>query len=140
MNNIQKPSSTKIEQRSLNALESIIDKHKTMLYDFSKGDKEMSWDGFIWLFKFDNGNNSKNNAYSRVPVQIKGHDDTAEKFIHKEKITYPVDIADLNLYATEKGRYTSRLLIPIRIWCFCRAKRNYSWYYMHFNRNLNNCI
>lgn len=103
MNNIQKPSSTKIEQRSLNALESIIDKHKTMLYDFSKGDKEMSWDGFIWLFKFDNGNNSKNNAYSRVPVQIKGHDDTAEKFIHKEKITYPVDIADLNLYATEKG-------------------------------------
>ena len=98
-----KVSSSKTESRALNVLESIIDDHNTMTYHFESDDKEMSWDGFIWLNKLDNGDISKANTDSRVAVQIKGHNDPAEKYVNKNSITYPVDLDDLKLYSTEKG-------------------------------------
>ncbi len=97
------PSSTKIEQRAVNALESIIDEHLTMKHQFNDNDKEMSWDGYIWLFKNNNGSQSKDNLDARVPVQIKGHNDTRKKFFDKSRITYPVELDDLRAYAKEKG-------------------------------------
>ena len=42
-----KTSTTKIEKRALNTLESVIDEHPTMDYSFNSDDKEMSWDGYI---------------------------------------------------------------------------------------------
>lgn len=96
------PTSTKTEHRALNALESIIDDHPTMDHDFKSQDKEMSWDGFIVLYK-DNKTQSKSNFDSRVPVQIKGHYDLKNKYYGKETITYSVEIDDLKAYATEKG-------------------------------------
>ncbi len=97
------PSSAKTEHRAINALENIIDEHLTMDHQFSSNDKEMSWDGYIWLYKNNDGTQSKENLEARVPVQIKGHNDRKRKYFEREKISYPVDLADLKAYATEKG-------------------------------------
>ena len=97
------PSSTKTEQRAVNALENITDEHLTMGHQFNGNDKEMSWDGYIWLFKNNDGNQSKENLDARVPVQIKGHHDTKKRFYDKKRITYPVELDDLRAYAKEKG-------------------------------------
>ncbi len=56
---MEMPSSTKIEHRAVNALEAIIDEHLTMEHQFNENDKEMSWDGYIWLCKENNGVQSK---------------------------------------------------------------------------------
>lgn len=100
---MQLPSTTKTETRALNAIERIIDEHETMSHQFNACDKEMSWDGYIWLFKENNGSQTKDNLDARVPVQIKGHYDPKHKYFGKKKIPYPVDIADLKAYSTEKG-------------------------------------
>lgn len=97
------PSSTKTEHRAVNALENIIDEHSTMEHQINGNDKEMSWDGFIWLFKENNGDQSKANLESRVPVQVKGHNDQTHKYIGKDRIKYSVEIDDLKAYSTEKG-------------------------------------
>lgn len=97
------PSSTKTEHRALNALERIIDKHPTMDYLFNGNDKEMSWDGHIWLYKRNNGEQTKSNFDGRVPVQIKGHYDQKLKYHGKKSITYQVELDDLRAYSTEKG-------------------------------------
>ena len=98
-----KPSNTKIEKRALNTLESIIDEHSTMDYQFYSGDKEMSWDGYIDIFKINNGDLSKANFDDRIPVQIKGHIDEKQRYIKKDRITYAVELDDLRAYSTEKG-------------------------------------
>lgn len=103
MEKMQLPSSTKIEHRAINVLESIIDEHLTMEYQFNGNDKEMSWDGYIWLYKKNNGIQSKLNFDGRVSVQIKGHIDSVHKYLDCDKITYPVELNDLEAYATEKG-------------------------------------
>ena len=97
------PSTDKTEAKALNVLENIIDEHTDMTYDFNYNDKEMSWDGFIWLFTPGSPAHSKKSAIARVPVQIKGHNDSAKKYINKSSITYPVEVDDLRLYGTEKG-------------------------------------
>ena len=96
-------SSTKIEHKAVNVLEDIIDEHSTMDHQFNVSDKEISWDGDILLFKKNNGDQSKRNFDVRVPVQIKGHYDSTHKYIGKDSIRYSIDLADLEIYATEKG-------------------------------------
>ena len=49
------PSNNKIEDRALGALRNIIDDHVTMGHEFHSMDKEMSWDGYIWIYKDING-------------------------------------------------------------------------------------
>ena len=95
--------STKTEHRAVNALEAIIDEHSTMEHQINGNDKEMSWDGYIWLYKDNNGDQSKSNFDARVPVQIKGHHDPEHKYIGKDRVSYSVELADLEAYATEKG-------------------------------------
>lgn len=95
--------STKTEHRAINALEAIIDEHSTMEHQINGNDKEMSWDGYIWIYKKNNGDQSKPNFDARIPVQIKGHHDPEHRYIGKERISYSVELADLEAYATEKG-------------------------------------
>ena len=97
------PSNQKIEDRALGALSNIIDDHQTMGRQFNEMDKEMSWDGYIWIFKDVNGNQSKANFDDKVPVQIKGHVDEAEKYINKKNITYAVALEDLEIYFNDRG-------------------------------------
>lgn len=98
-----KPSNTKIEQKAINALESVIDAHMTMDYEFNTHDKEIFWDGYIYLYRKSDGNQSKRDFEGRVPVQIKGHCDNGQRYINKQKIHYAVSLEDLKAYATEKG-------------------------------------
>ena len=95
--------STKTEHRAVNALEAIVDEHSTMEHQINGNDKEMSWDGYIWLYKENNGDQSKSNFDARVPVQIKGHHDPEHKYIGNDRISYSVELEDLEAYATEKG-------------------------------------
>ena len=96
-------SPTKIEHRALNCLESIIDEHPTMDHQFNGNDKEMSWDGYIWLYKRNHDIQSTENFDARVPVQIKGHNDSTHKYLDRNTISYSVRLSDLEAYATEKG-------------------------------------
>ena len=93
---------SKIEDRAIHALENIIDEHSTMQSQFNRMDKEMSWDGYIWIFKKGGGQN-KENFDDKVPVQIKGHIDREKKYINKKRITYSVEIADLKVYFRDRG-------------------------------------
>ena len=98
-----KESTTKIEHRTINALEHIIDDHLTMEHHFNQDDKGVSWDGYISLFFNNTGDQSKHNMEGRVPVQVKGHMDRGKKYINKAVIRYAVSVEDLRLYGTEKG-------------------------------------
>lgn len=97
------PSNTKIEDRAIGALKNIIDDDLTMISQFNSMDKEMAWDGYIWIFKENNGDQSKKNLDDKVPVQIKGHIDEKEKYINKEIISFPVDLIDLDIYFNDRG-------------------------------------
>ena len=44
------PTATKIEERAISALKNIVDEHFTMLSSFNSADKEMAWDGYIFIF------------------------------------------------------------------------------------------
>ena len=92
----------KIEDRAIRALENIIDEHLTMQSQFNRMDKEMSWDGYIWIFQKCGGQN-KENFDDKVPVQIKGHIDKEQKYINKTRITYSVKITDLKVYFRDRG-------------------------------------
>ena len=96
-------SNTKIEDRAIGALKNIIDDDLTMMSKFNSMDKEMAWDGYIWIFKENNGDQSKKNLDDKVPVQIKGHIDEKEKYINKEIISFPVDLIDLDIYFDDRG-------------------------------------
>ena len=96
-------SNTKIEDRAISALSDIVNDHQTMLCQFNSMDKEMSWDGYIWIYKKQNGKQDKENFDDKVPVQIKGHVDRDKKYINKTGITYSVSIADLRVYFRDRG-------------------------------------
>lgn len=74
------PSNNKIEDRALGALRNIIDDHATMGHEFHSMDKEMSWDGYIRIYKDINGSHDKRNYDDKVSVQIKGHVDKNREY------------------------------------------------------------
>ena len=45
-----KLSNSKIENRAVDVLRNVIDNHYTMDHQFNAMDKEMSWDGYIWIY------------------------------------------------------------------------------------------
>ncbi|MCC7570126.1 hypothetical protein KO465_02145 [Candidatus Micrarchaeota archaeon] len=94
---------SKTEQRALNALENIIDKHPTMSYKFSYLDKDFSWDGDIRLYRDNNKLLTKANFEAKVPVQIKGHVDSKRKYLGNRRIKYKVDLADLHVFDHDRG-------------------------------------
>ena len=67
------PLKRKIEDRSISAIQNVIDKHPTMEGYINKRDKELSWDGYIRLYQQDDVTSDKANYDDDVPVQIKGH-------------------------------------------------------------------
>ncbi len=96
-------STNKIEHQALTALETILNQLQSVDYKFNHTDKEMTWDGYILLYGPDANIQSKSSFEGRVPVQIKGHDDSVHKYIGKKRITSAVSLADLRAFATEKG-------------------------------------
>lgn len=97
------PSNSKIEDRAIGTLRNIIDDHPTMRHKFNSMDKEMSWDGYIWLYQSIVKSSEKENYDDKVPVQVKGHIDKSKQYINKQRITYEVDLADLQVYFRDRG-------------------------------------
>lgn len=62
------------------------------------GDKEPSWDGFVYLYK--NKNHSKCNIEKRLPVQVKG---TEQEDLSKKQINFNVEKSDLQNYYNDGG-------------------------------------
>ena len=57
----------------------------------------------IWIYKDINGTQDKRSYDDKVPVQIEGHVDKNRKYIDEQKITYFVDLDDLdNIFRTEE--------------------------------------
>lgn len=98
-----KPSNAKIEDRAIGALANIIDEHQTMRHQFNSMDKEMSWDGYIWIYNNVGSGSEKRNYDDKVPVQIKGHIDGKGEYINKQYINYRVSLEDLEVYFRDRG-------------------------------------
>lgn len=64
----------------------------------SEGDREPSWDGFIYAYS--NRNKKKKNLTGRAAVQVKGK---LVKNVKKKSIRYPVSIVDLENYRNDGG-------------------------------------
>lgn len=57
----------------------------------------------IWIYKDINGTQGKRNYDDKVPVQIKGHIDKNREYIGEHKITYSVDLENLEVYFQDRG-------------------------------------
>lgn len=123
------PSNKKIEKKALNVLEDIINDSPIMDHDFNLDDKEMSWDGYIWIFNNSNIENKKNYD-DKIPVQIKGHIDTKGKYINESKITYSVSKDDLNVYFNDRG------VLYFQIFLSADKSRNEIFYASLFNTKI----
>lgn len=98
-----KLSNSKIENRAVDVLRNVIDNHYTMDHQFNAMDKEMSWDGYIWIYKDSDKKSQKTKYDDKVPVQIKGHIDEKEVYINKKIISYSVSLEDLEVYSMARG-------------------------------------
>ena len=97
------PTATKIEDRAIGALKNVVDEHVTMGALFNSMDKEMAWDGYIYIFFEGSKGEAKKDLDDKVPVQIKGHVDEKRKYMNKQRITYPVFLEDLQIYFRDRG-------------------------------------
>lgn len=93
----------KIEDRAIGVLTSIIDAHRTMSYDFNRNDKELSWDGYIYLYDDVAGKQDKAHFINKIPVQIKGHIDRNNRYLKKNSIKCSVSLSDLEVYFKNIG-------------------------------------
>lgn len=64
----------------------------------NEGDREPSWDGFIYAYS--NKNQAKKNLTGRAAVQVKGKQ---VKNVKKKSIQYPVSMVDLENYRNDGG-------------------------------------
>ena len=97
------PLKRKIEDRSITALQKVIDDHPTMEGCINKRDKELSWDGYIRLYQNDALASDKTNYDDDVPIQIKGHVDKSLEYMNQNRITAQVDLDDLSNYYRKHG-------------------------------------
>lgn len=93
--------SVKIEEEAVMAVKHMLNASSLLCTsDISMNDKIPSWDGNVFLYKTDN-DKKKNNIDSKIPVQVKGKIQT--KKIEHKKITYPIELCDLNNYYNDGG-------------------------------------
>lgn len=89
-------NSNNIEKRAVNAVEDYFAKIERIDSTISRGDKEPSWDGFLYLYLDDSM--KKEMLIGRIPVQVKGKQG---EFV--ESLSYPVKTSDLWNYIREGG-------------------------------------
>lgn len=92
-------NSTKIEKQAILALENYLESSDIIDPKIPSNDKEMSWDGHLYLYNKDDF--AKNNYRCRIPVQVKGK----EVKSYSENFRYPIKTSDLNAYLTEGTLY-----------------------------------
>lgn len=91
-----KMNSNNIEKRAVNAVEDYFAKIERIDSTISRGDKEPSWDGFLYLYSDDSM--KKDLLIGRIPVQVKGKQG---EFV--ESLSYSVKTSDLRNYMREGG-------------------------------------
>ena len=96
-------SKRKIEERAIGVLKSIVHDHPTMDCDIKDHDKEVSWDGYLRIFRDGNTESDKKNYDADIPVQIKGHIDIHNEYFDKARIMHSVNIDDLKVYFRGNG-------------------------------------
>ena len=87
---MNKIENSKIEKRAIRALENPIIDNDYLDSSFNSMDKELSWDGYIYVYnevKFSN-----KSFDDKIPVQIKGKWDGEQKEINKQRIQYPINL------------------------------------------------
>ena len=94
---------SKIEERAIGVLNNVINDHPTMESKIKHGDKYMSWDGSIILYKPGCTKRTKETYDYDIPVQVKGRTDNVAKYFNEETIKYLVDVRDLKLYYEQRG-------------------------------------
>ena len=89
-----------IENLGVGAVDRIISRTDRLKANFSRDDKELSWDGFIYLFHHAGDNHSKKDSAGRVSVQIKGH---KCKNVDEEKKNFSMEMSDIRNYLQDGG-------------------------------------
>ncbi|MCL2561587.1 MAG: DUF4365 domain-containing protein [Rikenellaceae bacterium] len=89
--------SAKIEMLAVSAVKDMVVDTDILHPFIAEGDKEPSWDGFIYIYKDET--RKKDNLKGRVAVQVKG----IKNNNFESKITFPVEVADLKNYLHNGG-------------------------------------
>lgn len=87
-----------IENVAVSAVKNAIAYCDRLKAEINSGDKEMMWDGNIFLFS--NKLQSKETFIARIPVQLKGK---STEDINKKTISYPVEVSCLKGYLKDNG-------------------------------------
>lgn len=94
-------NSSKIEGSAVRYVKDVLD-NCTLLSssDINEGDKEISWDGDVKIYKSER--HAKDNLLGRVFVQVKGKV-VVDEDLTRDLITYPANVSDLNNYQNDGG-------------------------------------
>ena len=87
-----------IERLAVTAVINSISKTDVLSPYINSGEKEPSWDGNIYIH--EDKTKSKHNI-KKVPVQVKG--EKVERILQKRRVTYPVEIVDLDNWMNHGG-------------------------------------
>lgn len=87
-----------IELLAVNKIEELVSGTGLLDPVISRGDREPSWDGFIYAYK--NSHKRKSEMFGRAAIQVKGTTTSPRK---QNKITYQVRYADINNYRLDGG-------------------------------------
>lgn len=122
-------NSNRIESLAVNAVEDYFTKIERINPTIPVGDKEPSWDGFLYLYQ-DNSM-KKETLIGRIPIQVKGKQG---EFV--ESLSYPIKTSDLRNYMREGGciyfvvlindrqerKIFHRMLIPVELQNILKGK------------------
>lgn len=92
---------TKIEKKAIHTLEGVVNECDFLNGQFNSMDKELSWDGYIYVY--NDMTFSNKSLDDKIPVQIKGKLDDKQKDINKNKIQFPVNLDVLENYYNDRG-------------------------------------
>lgn len=92
-------NSSKTEQKGISILRNLLDKMDTVTYSLEEGDKNISWDGDIKLYK-NADIDDKSNLSSIIRVQVKSR---TKRIPNADKISFFIDKKDLENYLLENG-------------------------------------
>lgn len=90
-----------IEQRATSAIIDAISRSDYLKADIHSGDKKLSWDGEIEVYRKPSHNHSKRDFWTRIPVQIKGK--YYKKANNNDRLKYQVSTSDLRNYLNDGG-------------------------------------
>ena len=94
-------NSSKIEGSAVRYVKDVLDNCTLLSSSYiNEGDKEISWDGFVKIYKSER--HAKDNLLGRVFVQVKGKV-VVDEDLTRDLITYPANVSDLNNYQNDGG-------------------------------------